>query len=225
MTSCLYSLILSPPPPPPQTLPSGLYTCSMTLQPMSDQQIRVLSVSMTNLLVKAGLEGTTFSGEHVGARLPIEPGLYSDQTEVLLSNLHPAAEFTVYGPAATLSTLEVRPGTTTGPVLTQTPDGLTCVCVEPLCPPGGVYLDQLCRSEGGDAQWFLQVHGQRCGPQSRWFCFHLRQQRLLWPESAHPGHFDSCVRRSICNTRLKIQTKVNSPQIVVLAETRERCLC
>uniref|UniRef100_A0A3P8X2Y5 Nucleoporin 210 n=1 Tax=Cynoglossus semilaevis TaxID=244447 RepID=A0A3P8X2Y5_CYNSE len=87
----------------------GLYTCSMTLQPMSDQQIRVLSVSMTNLLVRAGLEGTTFSGEHVGARLPIEPGLYSDQTEVLLSNLHPAAEFTVYGPAATLSTLEVRP--------------------------------------------------------------------------------------------------------------------
>ncbi|GLD74208.1 nuclear pore membrane glycoprotein 210 isoform X1, partial [Lates japonicus] len=33
----------------------GLYTCSMTLQPMSDQRTRVLSMSMTNLLVKAGL--------------------------------------------------------------------------------------------------------------------------------------------------------------------------
>uniref|UniRef100_A0A8D3APS9 Nucleoporin 210 n=1 Tax=Scophthalmus maximus TaxID=52904 RepID=A0A8D3APS9_SCOMX len=80
----------------------GLYTCSMTLQPMSDQRTRVLSMSMTNLLVKAGLEGSAFSGEQVSARLPIEPGFFSDQTELLLSNLHPSAELTVYGPTATL---------------------------------------------------------------------------------------------------------------------------
>ncbi|XP_040914179.1 nuclear pore membrane glycoprotein 210 [Toxotes jaculatrix] len=85
----------------------GLYTCSMTLQPMSDQQTRVLSMSMTNLLVKAGVEGSAFSGEQVSARLPIEPGLYSDQTELLLSNLHPSAELTIYGPTAALSNMEV----------------------------------------------------------------------------------------------------------------------
>lgn len=85
----------------------GLYTCSMTLQPMSDQRTRVLSMSMTNLLVKAGLEGSAFSGEQVSARLPIEPGFFSDQTELLLSNLHPSAELTVYGPTATLSNMEV----------------------------------------------------------------------------------------------------------------------
>lgn len=85
----------------------GFYTCSMTLQPITDQQTRVLSVSMTNLLVKAGLEGSTFSGVQVSARLPIEPGLYSDQTELLLSNLHPSAELTVYGPTAALSNVEV----------------------------------------------------------------------------------------------------------------------
>lgn len=85
----------------------GLYTCSMTLQPMTDQQTRVLSVSMTNLLVKADLEGTAFSGEQVSARLPVEPGLFSDQTELLLSNLHPSAELTVYGPTAALSSIEV----------------------------------------------------------------------------------------------------------------------
>ncbi|XP_053281143.1 nuclear pore membrane glycoprotein 210 isoform X2 [Pleuronectes platessa] len=85
----------------------GLYACSVTLQPMSDQQTRVLSMSMTNLLVKAGLEGSAFSGEQVSARLPMEPGLYSDQTELLLSNLHPSAELTVYGPTATLSSMEV----------------------------------------------------------------------------------------------------------------------
>ncbi|XP_028266011.1 nuclear pore membrane glycoprotein 210 [Parambassis ranga] len=86
---------------------TGLYTCSMTLQPMTDQQTRLISVSMTNLLVKAGLKGSGFSGEQVSTRLPIEPGLYSDQTELLLSNLNPSAELTVHGPIATLSNMEV----------------------------------------------------------------------------------------------------------------------
>uniref|UniRef100_A0A672IWR9 BIG2 domain-containing protein n=1 Tax=Salarias fasciatus TaxID=181472 RepID=A0A672IWR9_SALFA len=103
---------------PPVTTPSalpvsvcspGLYACSMTLQLMTDQQTRVLSISMTNLLVKGGLEGSAFSGEQVGARLPIELGLYSDQTELLLSNLQPSAELTVFGPLAALSSMKVRP--------------------------------------------------------------------------------------------------------------------
>lgn len=79
----------------------------MTLQPMTDQQTRVLSMSMTNLLVRAALEGSAFSGEQVGAVLPLEPGLYSDQVELLLSNLHPSAELTIYGPTVALSNLEV----------------------------------------------------------------------------------------------------------------------
>lgn len=79
----------------------------MTLQPMTDQQTRVLSMSMTNLLVKAVLEGSVFSGEQVGTILPLEPGLYSDQTELLLSSLHPSAELTIYGPSMALSNLEV----------------------------------------------------------------------------------------------------------------------
>lgn len=93
----------------------GLYTCSLTLQSMTDQQTRVLSMSMTNLLVKAGLEGSAFSGEQVSARLPVEPGLYSDQTELLLSNLHPSAELKVYGPSTVLSNVEV---TSTSPDIT-----------------------------------------------------------------------------------------------------------
>lgn len=85
----------------------GLYVCSLTLQPMSDHQSRVLSISQTNVLVRAGLEGNAFSGEKVSIQLPVEPGLYSDQTELLLSTLHPSAEFKVYGPVAALSNVEV----------------------------------------------------------------------------------------------------------------------
>ncbi|XP_067096636.1 nuclear pore membrane glycoprotein 210 isoform X1 [Osmerus mordax] len=89
---------------------AGLYACSITLQPMSDQQTRVLSMSMANLLVRAGVEDSGFSGEQVSARLPIEPGLYSDQTELLLTNVHPSAELTVFGPSAVLANLKVTSG-------------------------------------------------------------------------------------------------------------------
>ncbi|XP_035597197.1 nuclear pore membrane glycoprotein 210 [Oncorhynchus keta] len=86
---------------------TGFYSCSLTLQYLSDQQTRVLSLSMTSLLVRAGVEGSAFSGEQVSVRLPVETGLYSDQTELLLSNLQPDAELTVYGPTAALGSLEV----------------------------------------------------------------------------------------------------------------------
>lgn len=99
---------LAPSLQPLSILASGFYTCSMTLRPKTDQQTRMLSMSMTNLLVKAGLEGSAFSGEQVSTRLPIEPGLYIDQTELLLSNLHPSAELTVFGPAAALSDMKAR---------------------------------------------------------------------------------------------------------------------
>ncbi|KAM6977831.1 nuclear pore membrane glycoprotein 210 [Aplochiton taeniatus] len=85
----------------------GFYACSLTLRPLSDQQTRALSVSTADLLVRAGLEGSAFSGEQVGARLPIEPGLYADQTEVLLSSLHPSAELTVYAAPSALASIEV----------------------------------------------------------------------------------------------------------------------
>ncbi|XP_034551492.1 nuclear pore membrane glycoprotein 210 isoform X2 [Notolabrus celidotus] len=87
---------------------TGLYTCSITLQPsVTEQLTSVHSMSLSNLLVKASLEGSAFSGEQAGAILAIDLGLYSDSTELLLSNLHPSAELTVYGPAAALSSMEV----------------------------------------------------------------------------------------------------------------------
>ncbi|XP_077371316.1 nuclear pore membrane glycoprotein 210-like isoform X2 [Festucalex cinctus] len=85
----------------------GLYTCSLTLQPMAAYQAQELSMSMTNLLVKAGLEGTTFSGKQVWARLRIVPGLYTDLPALMLSNAIPSVEFTVFGPVSALADMEV----------------------------------------------------------------------------------------------------------------------
>ncbi|XP_068506084.1 nuclear pore membrane glycoprotein 210-like [Syngnathus scovelli] len=94
----------------------GLYKCLITLQPMADQLTRVLNMSMTNLLVKAGLEDSAFSGEQVSARLPLELTLYCDLTvralychltELMLSNLQPSVELTVFGPAVARAYLTV----------------------------------------------------------------------------------------------------------------------
>uniref|UniRef100_A0A8C2CNG6 Nucleoporin 210 n=1 Tax=Cyprinus carpio TaxID=7962 RepID=A0A8C2CNG6_CYPCA len=51
--------------------------------------------------------GSVFSGEQLSARLPVSPGIYTDQTDIILSNQHPSAELTVYGPAAALQQLDV----------------------------------------------------------------------------------------------------------------------
>lgn len=193
---------------PLSILAPGLYTCSMTLQPMSDQRTRVLSMSMTNLLVKAGLEGSAFSGEQVSARLPIEPGLYSDQTELLLSNLHPSVELTVYGPTAALSNMEVSETTSRSfnkmcncyisnslykPCLSKPPFKKN-ISIHFTVSLGGIYFSQHCCPREGSTSWlskFFKVHYQCCGPSGSSLCFYFHKQHFLRPESPHPSHFDS----------------------------------
>ncbi|XP_036388992.1 nuclear pore membrane glycoprotein 210 isoform X2 [Megalops cyprinoides] len=91
---------------------AGFYSCSVSLRPLTEQQRRVLALSVTQLVVRAAVEGSGFSGEQVAAQLPFSPGLYSDQKDILLSSLHPSAELTVYGTSALLSGLEVTSSST-----------------------------------------------------------------------------------------------------------------
>ncbi|KAL7865087.1 hypothetical protein AOLI_G00165070 [Acnodon oligacanthus] len=87
---------------------TGFYSCVLTYRPMTDQQIKVLSMSMTNVVVRAAVEGSHFSGEQVTAQLPVNPGFYADQTDIILSSQHSAADLTVYGASAALQHLEVK---------------------------------------------------------------------------------------------------------------------
>ncbi|XP_059384596.1 nuclear pore membrane glycoprotein 210-like [Carassius carassius] len=45
---------------------------------------------------------------NLSARLPVSPGIYSDQTDIILSHQHPSAKLTVYGPPAALQQLHVK---------------------------------------------------------------------------------------------------------------------
>lgn len=87
---------------------AGQYFCSVTMLRLADMQLKHLSTKTTTLVVTASLPGSHFSLEQVGAEVPFSPGLYADQTEILLSNHYTSSEVKVFGAAETLESLEVR---------------------------------------------------------------------------------------------------------------------
>uniref|UniRef100_A0A673IZ67 Nuclear pore membrane glycoprotein 210-like n=1 Tax=Sinocyclocheilus rhinocerous TaxID=307959 RepID=A0A673IZ67_9TELE len=87
---------------------TGFYSCALSFKPMSDQQVKVLSLSMTEVEVRASVQESLFSGEQLSVRLPVSPGIYADQTDLILSNQHPSAELTIYGTAGALQQLDVK---------------------------------------------------------------------------------------------------------------------
>ncbi|MBN3325349.1 PO210 protein, partial [Atractosteus spatula] len=93
---------------------TGFYSCSMNVQHLNDQQLKVLSTTRTGVIVKVGIQGSHFSGEQDSAELPVNPGFYADQNEILLSDQHFSTDLTVYGALDILSHLEV---TSSSPVI------------------------------------------------------------------------------------------------------------
>ncbi|KAJ8257931.1 hypothetical protein GJAV_G00191270 [Gymnothorax javanicus] len=90
---------------------TGLYSCSISWQSLSEQQQRALALSSAQLVVQAAVVGSSVPGEQPRVQLPIGLGLYSEQRELLLSAQQPAAELTVYGPPASLKSLQVTSST------------------------------------------------------------------------------------------------------------------
>ncbi|XP_038668645.1 nuclear pore membrane glycoprotein 210 [Scyliorhinus canicula] len=89
---------------------TGHYTCSVTMQKLTDHQLKVLSKAKTSVNVKASILGSHFIGEQIGASIPFLPGFYADHSEILLSNLYTSTEVTVFGTSEILGNLEVKPG-------------------------------------------------------------------------------------------------------------------
>uniref|UniRef100_A0A8C3JI15 Nucleoporin 210 n=1 Tax=Calidris pygmaea TaxID=425635 RepID=A0A8C3JI15_9CHAR len=92
---------------------SGHYTCSITMQRLTDKQLRHLSTSKTTLRVTASIQGSHFSGEQISAEVPFNPGFYADQTEMLLSNHYTSSDVKIFGATEILDTLEVKCGSPT----------------------------------------------------------------------------------------------------------------
>uniref|UniRef100_A0A8D0H3J3 Nucleoporin 210 n=1 Tax=Sphenodon punctatus TaxID=8508 RepID=A0A8D0H3J3_SPHPU len=89
---------------------SGHYTCSITMRRLTDKQLKQLSMSKTALRVTASIQSSHFSGEQISAEVPFNPGLYADQTEILLSNHFASADVKIFGATEILESLEVKSG-------------------------------------------------------------------------------------------------------------------
>ncbi|NXS92696.1 PO210 protein, partial [Jacana jacana] len=92
---------------------SGHYNCSITMQRLTDKQLRHLSTSKTTLRVTASIQGSHFSGEQVSTEVPFSPGFFADQTEMLLSNHYTSSDVKIFGATEILDTLEVKCGSPT----------------------------------------------------------------------------------------------------------------
>ncbi|NWQ80120.1 PO210 protein, partial [Columbina picui] len=91
---------------------AGHYTCSITMHRLTDKQLKHLSMSKAALSVTASLQDP-FSGEQISAEVPFSPGLYADQTEMVLSNRYTSSDVKIFGATEILDTLEVKCGSPT----------------------------------------------------------------------------------------------------------------
>ncbi|NXW83436.1 PO210 protein, partial [Alopecoenas beccarii] len=91
---------------------AGHYTCSITMHRLTDKQLKHLSTSKAALSVTASVQGP-FSGEQISAEVPFSPGLYADQTEMVLSNRYTSSDVKIFGAVEILDTLEVKCGSPT----------------------------------------------------------------------------------------------------------------
>ncbi|XP_039627245.1 nuclear pore membrane glycoprotein 210-like [Polypterus senegalus] len=90
---------------------SGYYTCSLSMQRLNHQQLKLLfRIPQQFLIVKAAIRGADISGVQVTAEVPFTSRFHADETEIMLNSLHDAADITVYGPSEILSHLEVKSG-------------------------------------------------------------------------------------------------------------------
>lgn len=74
---------------------------------LTNKQLKQLSMRKAALVATASLVGHHLQAEKVEAEVPFSPGLYADQTEILLNNHYSSAELKVFGAAEILDSLEV----------------------------------------------------------------------------------------------------------------------
>ncbi|XP_063796677.1 nuclear pore membrane glycoprotein 210 [Pseudophryne corroboree] len=90
-------------------LETGHYTCSLTRQKLSESQLKHLSKGDTSVTVTASVRGNHVYQEQISAHVPINPGFYTNQKEIILSNHYTAADLKIFGTAEVLKHLEVKP--------------------------------------------------------------------------------------------------------------------
>eukprot|EP00079_Xenopus_tropicalis_P032145 XP_017945916.1 PREDICTED: nuclear pore membrane glycoprotein 210 [Xenopus tropicalis] len=89
---------------------AGQYMCLLARQELSEAQLKHLSMGDTSLTVTASVQGNQLYEEQLGAQVPIYPGIYIDQKEIILSSHYTSSDLKIYGAADMLSSLDVKVG-------------------------------------------------------------------------------------------------------------------
>ncbi|KAH0630096.1 hypothetical protein JD844_012725 [Phrynosoma platyrhinos] len=89
---------------------SGHYTCSITVQKLTDKQLKQLSMSKTAIIVTASVQDNHFSMEQISAEVPFNSGFFANQTEIILSNHYTSCDVKIFGAIEVLDNLEVKLG-------------------------------------------------------------------------------------------------------------------
>lgn len=142
----------------------GHYTCSITMHRLTDKQLKHLSTRKAALSVTASVQGP-FSGEQISTEVPFSPGLYADQTEMVLSNRYTSSDVKIFGATEILDTLEVSLLLGSSPTHAKAfwtlAWGTPCHLCHVYCPRGasedGVVLCSLKQSSSG---WFFPSAGE-----------------------------------------------------------------
>ncbi|XP_040215305.1 nuclear pore membrane glycoprotein 210 [Rana temporaria] len=88
---------------------SGHYICSLGRQKLSEGQLKQISIGDTSLIVTASILGINVYQEQTSAHVPVYPGFYTNQKELLLSSHYPTTNVKIFGVAELLKNLEVKP--------------------------------------------------------------------------------------------------------------------
>ncbi|KAM5147759.1 nuclear pore membrane glycoprotein 210 [Mantella aurantiaca] len=88
---------------------SGHYICSLGRQKLSEDQLKQISIGETSLIVTASILGNNVYQEQTSAHIPVYPGFYTHQKELLLSSHYPTTTVKIFGAVELLKSLEVKP--------------------------------------------------------------------------------------------------------------------
>ncbi|XP_068107947.1 nuclear pore membrane glycoprotein 210 [Hyperolius riggenbachi] len=87
---------------------SGHYTCSLSRQRLSEAQMKQISSGDASLIVTASVLGNHVYREQASAHVPVYPGFYTNQKELILNNHYTSTTVKIFGAPDVLRNLEVK---------------------------------------------------------------------------------------------------------------------
>ncbi|XP_018095905.1 nuclear pore membrane glycoprotein 210 [Xenopus laevis] len=95
---------------PSFSVEAGQYMCLVAQQELSEGQLKHLSMGDTSLTVTASVPGNQLYKEQTGAQVPIYPGIFIEQKEIILSTHYTSSDLKIYGAPDMLNSLDVKVG-------------------------------------------------------------------------------------------------------------------